>query len=646
MQPSDIPRYAAQIAAGSGDSNDIFSGDAGALHYHDVAWAPSGHAAAANGVAPSPSKSSGGRTPSKLRKSIADAGGASRPADGGAVLRADVLDALSQFLTLQEDMSSRANSVAERCGEANVSIAEHLKKFDDNFLYKNRVGFTVQRLNDEARVEIDLPFQRRFGPLTIPQVEAYQSVLTELSAGRVDNDEVYRGRIQRNVTQPLFPLGDGGIPQLLLSVNAFALTDVLADTTAKLAAAAKLTDALTAQIDELRAELRVAMAREELARADELEQRLQTLCLERFEIHRDRVKLVGAGDASVGVSAKLEEVMHAPQLPVLTAEKEQLKKQILSDISILEKDRVSRNQHNASKIAHYNAFTQRNAEQLEKNFYQQRLVWDEIRDKVDRLGELGEAAKALADHRIETTEVEQKRRTEFAEYKESFATQRQYEAELLESTSTALDFIEGVREFLEVGQNKVTDMQVEARLADMVAAERSQMEEAFTAAGELVVRRYHTSTVRATNTDRLVHESQHQLHDAANTDDTDHADVQHRLTELDSRLNEHRDRETYQRELLDGLTEKYNVSAAHVEDDRDAADESPLVKLLATHAELRDAYEGQRGGLLTDFAVETDRFKADVEAKQGAIADLEVRRDEKRRLKEERQLRIEGMKDE
>jgi hypothetical protein len=639
---ANIPRYAAQIAAGSGDANDAYSGDAGAMHHNDVSWATADYQPA--DASPAAAVLSPAKTPSKLRRSVADAGTVTRASNAGDALRASVLDGLSQFNTLQEDITSRAASVAQRSHEANLSIVARLKTFDDKFLYTNRVGFTVQRLIDETKLQMDLEFQRRFGPVVQVDPEVFTSVLTELSADRVSDEELYRGRIQRNITTPMFPFGDGAIPQLLLSVNAFALTDVLADTTAKLAAAAEQADALTQQIDAVDAELRLAMNREDLVAADELERRLQKLSLERFELFTQRVRLIGSGDASVGVSAKLTDVMNAPALPGLTADKEGMKRAILSDVDILERDRVKRNQVNSAAINAYNAACQRSTDQLQKNFYQQQQVWLEVERGLARVAELGEDARQLADARLEATEVEQKRRTEFAEYQDSYARHRQYEADLLDNTAAALDFIEGVQEFLVVGQGKVQDMRVEERLHAITVRERAGMEEAFAHVGDVSVRRLYKATVRATNADRLVVEMRHQLHEAALTDDPDHQAHARRLAELEALLLDHRAREQEQDDVFAKLQRSFTASAAECEDPDapEAAGESPLVAVLAQHAQLLEGYTAQLGGLMSDFNADAARLRADVDAKDETIAVMEEEQSVRRKRREGRRSTVDA----
>ena len=106
---SDVPVYAAQIAAGSGDAADRREVDGvGELRFADVAFA-----APPPDAGPTAGLLVAAKQPQRLRQSVESS--KPKPANADAELRAGVFDALSLYTTLQEDAEFRTRIQAQRC---------------------------------------------------------------------------------------------------------------------------------------------------------------------------------------------------------------------------------------------------------------------------------------------------------------------------------------------------------------------------------------------------------------------------------------------------------------------------------------------------------------------------------------------------
>ena len=592
MNPGSVSVYAAQIAAGNGDAADRRPVDGvGAMHYADVVFAaPPAEASPTAGLALA-------KQPSKLRQSVSEA----KP-NMETELRASVFDALSLYTTLQEDAEFRARIQAERCQAANEEGLMKLTTFDKNFVYRNRVGFGVPRLVEETKIVTDLAFQERFGmPLTVPDEAKYTSVLHELQQQLVPRGveaDAMRTRVKRNVTQPLFPLGDEGTPNLLLAVNTFALTDVLAQVVKNLESGTEEGDRLKQAETALRAQVQEARNREWYKEVEALEVELQTVLLQRFQHHVDRVNLLGSGggEKTQGLGAQLEAVLTAPGLPKLTTQKERLQAQIRNDIRVLEADRAQRFKTDAAMTQAYADLQHLTRDRLRKNFYDQDQEWKKVQEAMARIGDLGRGAHKIVTDHVHATEAEQKRRKEFAEFKESFATHRNYLEELADNTAAALDFIDKVRVFLDDGKKKVADMNVESRLADLAKTEGAALDKAYEACGSHVARRLHGLEVRVAGTSRMRVEMVHQRNVAVQSGDDGKAAYQKQADALELQ-------HSAQQAAFDDLEAVFIDAQGQYVDAREACDvdgdgvpdNGPALRVLQLRAQLREKYAGQLG---------------------------------------------------
>eukprot|EP00672_Neobodo_designis_P007483 CAMPEP_0174882136 /NCGR_PEP_ID=MMETSP1114-20130205/84611_1 /TAXON_ID=312471 /ORGANISM="Neobodo designis, Strain CCAP 1951/1" /LENGTH=609 /DNA_ID=CAMNT_0016117533 /DNA_START=55 /DNA_END=1880 /DNA_ORIENTATION=- len=531
-------RYAAGIARegaavpAAGDGGAVGDGpEDEALYLSDVNWIRDG-----------PARAAGGKTPTKLRQAIDAAAAqavsaATSPAalpsnptpsakDSGVKLRTAVVDAVSQLEALLDDARFRVERNRARCVEAGDTIMETLKAFDAEFKYTDTVGFGVPRLVQETHIATDLQFQARYGPsITVPDKQRFLSVLELLREGPVTGREAdaMRSRIETNVTRPLLPLDDAKIPALLLNINGFTTTDALASMRQKLDTLNAKTRRLSQELESLNADASAARSAEDFVKADSLEGDIIAKMQEIFSVHVQRLQLVGASESAqtTGMAGQLEAIMSSDAIDRIREQNEGIRAAAENDGKALDADRATRHKLNQQCNANYAAAVQRSTERLERNAYQQSLVWDEVAKGLARIDDLRRDAAGMVEEHLRLTETERKRMKEYKEYQASYATHREYVRLVGENTGVALDFLAELDRHMNKARETIREMRVEERVAALAADERKQLDVHYTAFSGRCVRRSHALSVRATNAERQLREASFQQRQAAVSDDPD-----------------------------------------------------------------------------------------------------------------------------
>jgi hypothetical protein len=637
-------RFAAALAEGTGaasDSHHVPVEDVD-LNHRDVMWAKRHNTELT------------GRTPTKLRKAIDDAaaeisasknqsaakpstGAAKQSSDEAVLLKTAVVDSISQFEALLEDSAFRIRRAQTQCQDANVSIIAALKAFDNGFKYKAKVGFTISRLIGETGIATDLEFQGRYGSaIVVPDEQRYLSVLELLKkspyVGR--EAEAMRARIQDNVTKPLLPLDDAGIPNLLLSINGFTTADALGLVRAKLALLHQASEELQAELDALIVKSNHARSNEDLATADMLENEILTVMQKLFDIHVQRLEIVGSSQtsSSSGMAAQIEAIMHSERVQRVETDTAELHRKATIDGETLEKDRTVRHRAHQNAMAAYQATAERSIERLQRNTYQQQQVWEEVQKGLARIGELRVEAEAEATEHLHLTEVEQKRRKEYSEYQESYAAHREYVRLVAENTEKATDFLQRLREHMEIARCTIRDMRIEEKIAALCSDERKHLDTQYTAFSGRTVRRLHGLEARATNASRQQRESEFQSRQAVQSDDAEVKSYVARFEALEKQAAQLKDRVRDTESQFDKNQSTYTNVMLNFEDFD--IEHNPAIKALRLRVVLRDQYAAALDGLAAAHSTTTKELQTKIDELHQKSTASKLMEEKKRALRQ------------
>jgi hypothetical protein len=605
-------KYAAHLAQGVDASARVAVPINDDVMYHrDVAWA-------SEAVATS-------KTPTKLRQEIAAAQAtvhqnhsrASNAARGhsSVLLKTQVVDAISHCETLLDDAAFRVQRARDH-GKTSVGASiEALRVFDEQSKYLDPVGFTVQRLVNETQIATDRAFQERYGStIVLTEPERYLSVFEVLGKRSLSDVDAkaMRSRIESSFTKPLLPTGDGGIPDLLLAMNAFTQADALATVRRKLGTWHEDIARLNQEIEVLTVKATQRRAEEDLEGADTCEgdalKRMQRV----FELHLACLAYMSDSQSSNGgLLGQLEAIINPAAIQRLKEEQVAFRAQAIEDGATLDRFRALRHRNHQQAIASYESAVHRSYERLERNSFSQDKVWEEVTRCMDRLQELRrDAADTVSDH-CRLTEAEHKRRKEHSEFLESFENQREYLKLLGENTGAAVQFLESLKLHVDSARDTIRQLKTEEKVAALCADERAALNSQYTSFSGRLVRRLHTFDARVANCERQRHEVDFLVKQALSTDDPDERKHLARSDTLIRQLEELRARAASTQVQFERDQQAYFTAVQHFEDFN--VDDNPAVKALRLRAALRDQYTASLNSLAESQKHTSNEIKARVD---------------------------------
>lgn len=470
------------MAAGSGDSRLEFHGDAGEIFQRDLAAAL---------PRTSPSSLQGTPTaPGKIRRTNAP-GGTNQSSvakkDFMVKLKASVLDALSLLQSMVEDGNNRMASLHRRIGEGHGSCLVELGALDDQFVWLDEVGFDVPRLIKEARLALDTQWLQAFGlPIRTPEdhviSERFETLSSRLLSSKEAVDMV--NDLRREVTKLLFPLGDYNLPEMLVALNKFTMTDMVGNTRAALAESKAELDALNSAIEMANARLLTAVQEERMNDADTTENELLGLLDARVQLFAKRIRMLTSADDGDGALAQLDSILKNPAVRTLLDEKQALLSTIRTDMSKLEEDRLEKLRDNENCLLRYSHNCQKSVARIKENHSKQHAKWCELEKILEELIALDREGESLTRSHIQMTEIEQKRRQEHREFRSSNALHRQTLEDLQHNTEAAIAFADELLASVNAGKEKLITNRVEETLKEILLLERKQYLSAFASYGE------------------------------------------------------------------------------------------------------------------------------------------------------------------
>ena len=500
-------KIGARLAA---DAPAVASVGTAEVHYRDLAVIEA--ATDEGAVVPAVAK-----TPSKLRSATQSQQQTGAGNNAEIVeLRSNVLDALSLLTAMEADVASRIRAVSSRADAANGSLFSSVKSFDDGFIVTNFQGFGEARLLREMNAQVDAEFADAFGRrVVVPDSSAYLSVLDDLSKTLIKPGPAwtaYLERIRSRVTQPLMPLGDRSLPSLLLSVNRFAHTDVLADAKAEAqrvnAAAEALRQQLAAELEKEK--IVKSTAGDDFAEIKRADAVVTDVVSAIVQVHDSAVQALcgsGAGAGHGGIASQLLAILNGDAIELSTNEKKALQDRIAHDIDAIDKLRVEKHRENEARTATYEATTAKSLNRLREVFNEQQTCWRDIQERIERLGDLMNGAKNETLSHLDATEAEQRRRKEYREFKESYGTHRAYLEDLKCNTATAIDFLANSQRFFEEEKRKIEQSNVEADLHQLVAAQLTSLTGVFQQLRARRLDQQRRSTFQVRAADHMLHEA-------------------------------------------------------------------------------------------------------------------------------------------
>ncbi len=475
-----VAALAAQMAAGSGDATVEFGGDAGLLRSRDLS--------ATLNAAEDLSKSSG----SILNTSAGGGGSKARKAlsvvalkDKMVSLRAEVLDTLSLLESMIDDTGNRTKAMHRRMNENHISEIKHIEAFDDGFIHLDTVGFDIPRVMREANLSFDYPFFQRYGmPLRTPSDSLVKKKFLELESKLMVGDEIERHttEIRRDITKALFPLGDANFPEMLLSLNTFTMTDVVGNVKKDLRNLQDPIDEVTKNLALTMQDLEAAIQDQKMELAESLDLAAIDLCAKRLDLHVKRIGLLCSNEGG-GLLASLELVTKNPAVPQMLEEKEKENMTAIADLRKLDADHTEKLKENESTIHKYNNNVTESKRKIRANNALQHQTWLEIERLLEKMADLQREDQALAREHVRMTEVEQKRRQEHREYRESYAIHRLTLEELINNTAAGVAFVKEVQRATEKGKEKIIAAAIEDQIKELLKTERKAYHSVFQAYG-------------------------------------------------------------------------------------------------------------------------------------------------------------------
>lgn len=479
MATRTVAALAAQMAAGDGDSRIEFELDAGNLHSRDLSAAlPRDTSVLMSSTLNASQKNSAA---SKLRQTVSNA--QSRK-DTMVTLKAAVLDALSLLQSMNDDGNNRMKALHKRLRSSNEDCVAELVSFDGGFEWLDEVGFDIPRLIREAKCELDVSFLTSFGmPVRIPDehliAEKFEVLSTVLLEG--SKAEQMLLELRRDITKVLFPFGDGNVPEIMIALNTFTMTDIVGRTNSALNATRDELEQLDRCIREGEEEIARLLQAEQMQEAEKVENDLVNWCEKRLELTIKRVGILNSSDGAKGegLLAQLDSIIKNPVVANLNEEKLKLKDVITSDIRKVEDDRIEKLRENDSAIARYNINVERSKKKIRENHEAQHQKWVELENILMDIIALGNEGERLTRAHVLMTEVEQKRRQEHREFRDSFAKHRQTLDDLLQNTESAISFTDDLKQAMLDGKEKLIENKVEETLRNLLKRERKTYLRAF-----------------------------------------------------------------------------------------------------------------------------------------------------------------------
>ena len=625
---STVAALAAQMAAGSGDASIEFSGDAGVLRSRDLSATlnAADEANYASGNASGISMHSGGG--SKARKALSVVA----MKDKMVSLRAEVLDTLSLLESMIDDTGNRTKAMHRRMNDNHLSELKHVEAFDEGFVHMDLVGFDVPRAMREAALAFDVPFFQAYGlPIRTPNDAVVKKKFIELESKLMVGDEVDKNisEIRRDITKPLFPLGDGSLPELLLSLNNFTMTDVIGNTKKELRSLQEPIDEINAKIAETRKDMDQAMSEQKMDVAEGLDLQCIDLCAKKLELQVRRIKLLCSSEGG-GVLASLELVTKNPEVPRLLQEKQAHHATSQSDLRKLDLDHTDKLKENESAIQKYNNMVSDSKRKIRSNHAQQHQTWIQLEQLLESLAELEKQDISLVREHIRITEVEQKRRQEHREYRETYANHRQTLEDMIANTAAGVAFVQQVQQATEKGKEKIVAACIEDQIKELLKVERKAYHLAFQAYGAQAGQSLSRYDKRAAAIEQMTNDLQFMRKHANETGDDQANAYVKRINDLEKQLRKGR-------KTLDRLKNEYDAketefyelertvkTALDILDDPSDAGAQLVEMLLRYRAESLTRFVNQIGQLTSS----NSSFVDEARAKQAQLSmDASVLRD-------------------
>ena len=436
-------------------------------------------------------------------------------------LRADVINALDALTSQREDASNYIENTSDRYVSSSGDALAALSRFDDRFIYMDKVGHDIPRILQESDLLLKVSFflnifgdigdvaggrpssrslregsldQRPFYAANIktPTPETIATVIapvlstdltshqasasipapTSLGGGGADAAARFLTTIRREVTSKLFPLDDHQIPEMLLTINALINSDLVKAAQEKLAQSDDRFKELTVKIGAKEKTFEHLRAVEDYSGAEATLNDVLSLSAERTDLGGDRVNvLVGSGNG--GALAALDRILYNKSIGLLKKEKEAYISDAVNDLQRMEADHQAVHiKGNTDSKKRYEEAVSENKTEIEALVGVQKSIFDEIVAKLAQLDSVAQQVDAKIQEHITLTDVEQKRRQEYREYLDAFARHKTNLNSLIENSRTAVDFLETVRALAQRGKEKIEQSGMRELLGAMTLEER------------------------------------------------------------------------------------------------------------------------------------------------------------------------------
>ncbi|CUG90524.1 paraflagellar rod protein, putative [Bodo saltans] len=260
------------------------------------------------------------------------------------------------------------------------------------------------------------------------------------------------------------------------------MTDIIGKTNGLLNQTNEALADVNKKIAEAEEALSKSLMQEQMHEAEKWESELLSLAEKRMELFVKRVCVLTASDENSqdgGALKQLEQIIRNPIVGQLHTEKESLKATVEADIQALEADRVEKLRENDNAILRYDANVIKRIKGLQANHALQHEKWIQLEQLIAEISSLDREGDRLTREHVLMTEIEQKRRQEHREYRQSYTNHRQHLDSLLENTISAIDFTQQLSSALLEGKEKLIEARIEDSLKDLLKRERKQYLEAF-----------------------------------------------------------------------------------------------------------------------------------------------------------------------
>eukprot|EP01065_Artemidia_motanka_P000932 TRINITY_DN10438_c0_g1_i2.p1 TRINITY_DN10438_c0_g1~~TRINITY_DN10438_c0_g1_i2.p1 ORF type:complete len:702 (+),score=286.76 TRINITY_DN10438_c0_g1_i2:61-2106(+) len=415
------------------------------------------------------------------------------------MLKAAVQENEELLTTLHEIHGEQVASARQLLAQRNRNRSDRVKEFDEGYRFPDSLGFSEGWLIEDMRLRITEDRLGLLGDIRHPQITPILALQEELLQSKLKQQ---RRQAAQEETVDLLAcyIQQGSAPADLASgalhFHDLIHTDVFAYTKAELAKTGVLMTDLVQEVEREEANCAEAVHMEQVTKASEHRMRGLSILERICSLVRERIDLImgGAGDGGAfrtNVTKCRDQMLKTIEGP--RALKAQLRQDILADLEELAGRGDREAKHAEAEAAKYERYMHESNDKLNALAHKQDAMWEKIQDIVGEIKELGEQrAEEVARH-IQATELEEKRKREYAEFSQVFASHGRRMEEALKNTETALKTLDSFTSFVGRASQIADEMNVEEELSEMRFAELRRYLEFFRRyvllAGDMMQRR-------------------------------------------------------------------------------------------------------------------------------------------------------------